>query len=106
MTESEPDLRTTSLHQAHAAKAGTLHRGASAFGDVAAVPVFTEVQSRVSQYRLIPYQNKQVPHCHFPSCTASPRRHPVSEISRPLIPLRTKEAQEEARPSPHGPAKK
>lgn len=40
---------------------------------------FVEVHSRVSQYRLIPNENKQVPHCHFPSCTLTPAWHPVSE---------------------------
>lgn len=49
------------------------------FGDVIAVPVLVEVHSRVSQYRLIPHENKQVPHCHFPSCTMNPCWHPVSE---------------------------
>lgn len=44
----------------------------TAFRDVITVPVLVAVHSRVSSYRLIPYENKQVPHCHFPYCTLTP----------------------------------
>lgn len=44
----------------------------TAFRDVITVPVLVAVHSRVSSYRLIPYENKQVPRCHFPYCTLTP----------------------------------